>query len=142
MLRPYAAGSQVPLTIVRDGAEQTVTAVVQTAPALASEMPRYENADFGFRAREMSDRDLDEMDLSDATRGVMVDSVEPGGWAALARLQTGDVILTADGEPAATIGALEARLKAAAAARAASVVLRVRRGLRTLFVEIEPAWNQ
>jgi S1-C subfamily serine protease len=72
----------------------------------------------------------------------MVDSVEPGGWAALARLQTGDVILTADGEPAATIGALEARLKAAAAARAASVVLRVRRGLRTLFVEIEPAWNQ
>jgi hypothetical protein len=33
-------------------------------------------------------------------------------------------------------------MKAAAAARQPSIVLRIRRGVRTMFIEIEPAWQK
>ena len=70
----------------------------------------------------------------------MVDGVEPGGWAALARLATGDIITAVDGQPVGSLEALMQTLKAVDAAKPASVVFRVRRGVRTLFVEIEPSW--
>jgi S1-C subfamily serine protease len=88
----------------------------------------------------MSEIDLDEPRLAGITEGAIVDAVEPGGWAALARLGTGDVITAVDGEPIAGVDALAARLKAVAAARPAAIVFRVRRGVRTLFVEVEPTW--
>ena len=140
MLRQYRPGTSVPLTIVRDGAEQSLTAPVRTAWPRDSEMRRYDDADFGFRVREMSERDLDDPRLSDAPKGVIVDAVEPGGWAALAELATGDVILEIDGQPMPSVDAVGERLRAARDARARSVVLRVRSGVRTRFVEIEPAW--
>jgi serine protease Do len=142
MLRQYRPGASVPLTIVRDGAEQSVTVPVRTAWPRESEMRRYDDADFGLRVREMSERDLDDPRLKDAPKGVIVDAVEPGGWAALAQLATGDVILDIDGQPMRTVDAVAARLKTSRDARAKAVVLRVRRGVRTLFVEIEPAWLQ
>jgi serine protease Do len=140
MLRQYRPGASVPLTILRDGAEQSVTVPVRTAWPRESEMRRYDDAEFGLRVREMSERDMDDPRLKDAPRGVIVDAVEPGGWAALAQLATGDVVLEIDRQAVPSVDAAAARLKAARQARAKEIVLRVRRGTRTLFVEIEPAW--
>jgi serine protease Do len=141
MLRQYRPGAAVPLTVFRDGAETTVTASVRVAWPRDSEMRRYEDAEFGFRAREMSERDMDDPRLTGAPQGLVVDAVEPGGWAALANLGTGDVILDIDGQPIRTVDALASRLKAARDAHARAVVLRVRRGIRTAFVEVQPAWQ-
>lgn len=139
-LRQYPAGREVPLTIYRDGATVPVTVTVQLAPRSPSEMRRYDDAEFGFRARDLADRDLDEPRLKGITQGVMVDGVEPGGWAAIARLATGDVITAVDGQTVASLDALTQKLKAVTATKPASVVFRVRRGVRTLFVEMEPSW--
>lgn len=139
-LRQYGPGRTVPLTIYREGAELPIDVTVRPARRQPSEMRRYEDVDFGFRAREVSEAELDEPRLKGLTQGVVVDAVEPGGWAALARLGTGDIITAVDGKPIAGVDALAALLKGAAAAKRPSVVLRVRRGVRTLFVEIEPTW--
>jgi S1-C subfamily serine protease len=98
------------LTVYRDGAETAITVTVRAAR------------------------------LAGLTAGAIVDAVEPGGWAALARLGTGDVITEVDGQPINDVEALERVMKAAASRRQPSLVLRVRRGVRTAFVEIEPAW--
>jgi serine protease Do len=141
-LRQYGPGAAVPLTIWRDGAEQPVTVTVRPAPRQPREMRRYDDAEFGFRAREISEVDRDEPRFKGVSQGVVVDAVEPGGWAALARLGTGDVIVAVDGQPVADVDALADRIKAAAASRQPSVVLRVRRGVRTVFVELEPSWSK
>jgi S1-C subfamily serine protease len=117
-----------------------MTVTVQLAARSPGEMRRYDDAVFGFRARDLAERDLEEPRLKGVTEGVMVDGVEPGGWAALARLSTGDVITVVDGQPVGSLDPLMQTLKAAQMAKAASVVFRVRRGVRTLFVEIEPSW--
>jgi len=142
VLRQYAPGRNLPLTVYRDGATVPVTVTVQLAPRSPGEMARYDDAEFAFRARDLAAADLEEPRLKGVTQGVMVDGVEPGGWAALARLATGDVITAVDGQPIASLDALTQKLKAVAAAKPASVVFRVRRGVRTLFVEIEPSWSK
>ena len=139
-LRQYALNASVALTVHREGAEMPLTVTLRPAPRQPREMRRHEDPILGFRARDVSEIDLDEPRLAGITEGAIVDAVEPGGWAALARLGTGDVITAVDGQPIAGVDALAARLKAVAAARPAAIVFRVRLGVRTLFVEVEPTW--
>lgn len=140
-LRQYAIGASVTLTVSRDGAEIPVTTTLPVGPRLPREMRRYDDTTFGFRARELAADDLLDPRLRGTSQGVVVDAIEQGGWAALARLGVGDVIVEVDGTAVADVETLAKELEAAAAARQAAVVLKIRRGVRTLFVELEPAWQ-
>jgi S1-C subfamily serine protease len=71
---------------------------------------------------------------------VLVDAVTEGGWAALARLAVGDVILSVDGEPVADVRDIQTRMLDIAKRKAPVAVFHVRRGIRTLFVELQPTW--
>ena len=73
--------------------------------------------------------------------GVIVESVSPGGWAALARLQVGDLILAVDGRTVTSVEDLTARMKDVVTRRPEAVVFQLRRGIRTMFVEIKPTWK-
>jgi S1-C subfamily serine protease len=127
-IRRYRLGSTVTLTVFRDGAELTLPVALQESPRLARDMARYEDADLAFRV------------LQDVAAGVLVEAVSEGGWAALARLRAGDIIQDIDGQPAADVAAFSTVLRAAVVRRPSSIVLQVRRGVRTLFVEIKPEW--
>jgi S1-C subfamily serine protease len=67
--------------------------------------------------------------------------VESGGWAALARMAVGDIVLSVDGQPVISSSALEARMREVASGKPSRVVFLVRRGVHTLFLELEPAWT-
>lgn len=72
--------------------------------------------------------------------GALVTRVEAGGWAALAHLAVGDVVLSVDGTRVDGAGALRERMERLAAGRPKRVVFFVLRGVQTLFLELEPAW--
>ena len=80
-------------------------------------MKRYEDEDFGFRARDLADADRRDPRLDRDTTGVLVDSVANGSWASLGRLSAGDVILAIDGRNVANVEDLAARLKEIRASR-------------------------
>jgi serine protease Do len=140
-VRRYAIGATVNLTVNRDGMEQTVPVVLSASPALPREMKRYEDADFGFRARNIADSDRRDPRWDGRTSGVLVDNVGQGSWASLAQLAGGDVILAIDDQPISSVDDLAARLEDVKRRRPASVVLFVRRGVKTLFIDLEPAWR-
>jgi len=73
-------------------------------------------------------------------QGALVTRVDGGGWAALAHLAVGDVILAVDGARVEDAGALRAQMARIAAGRPPRVVFFVLRGVQTLFLELEPAW--
>lgn len=141
LLRRYAVGATVALTVHREGADVPVEVTLQAAPRQAREMRRHDDLDFGFRAREIADSDLRDRRLRGVSHGVVVETIEEGGWAALARLAVGDVILAVDGQPVAGVDGLTGQLKAAIAARRSVVAFQIRRGVRTLFVALEPVWT-
>ena len=73
--------------------------------------------------------------------GVLVDAVREGGWAALGHLADGDMLLTIDGDAVADVEAVQRKMAQVAQAKPRTVVFRVRRGIRTFFVELETSWK-
>jgi S1-C subfamily serine protease len=140
-IRRAAIGATVSLRVSRDGKEIDVPVTLSAAPPLAREMKRYEDEDFGFRVRDLADADRRDPRLDANTVGVLVDGVTNGSWASLGRMSAGDVILAIDGRNVTNVEDLAARLKEIRAARPASVVVFVRRGVKSLFLELQPTWQ-
>lgn len=137
MIRQYKIGSTVTLTTMRGKEERAVPVVLASSPRLPREMKKYEDPNFEFRARDVAEMDRAEQVVPAGETGVLVEAVREGGWAALAHLADGDIILAVDGAPVADVAALQQKMERIAAAKPASVVMHVRRGFRTFFVEMQ-----
>jgi serine protease Do len=141
LIRQYKIGSTATLTIVRNGKPMDVAVKLDTSPRLPREMKKYEDPSFEFRVRDIAAADRVSSRLPLDQSGVLVDAVREGGWAALAHLADGDMLLTIDGEPVANVEAVQRKMAQVAEARPRSVVFKVRRGIRTFFVELETGWR-
>ena len=73
--------------------------------------------------------------------GIYVDSVERAGWASLGGLVGGDVILTIDGKKVTSLEMLEEELASIEKNKNDYIVLLVKHGNLTRFVEIHPIWK-
>jgi serine protease Do len=141
LIRQYKIGSSAVLTIVRDGKEMKVPVSLETSPRLPREMKKYEDPNFEFRVRDIAAADRLSARLPSDQTGVLVDAVREGGWAALGHLADGDMLLSIDGEAMPDVEAVQRTMTRIAETRPRSVVLRVRRGIRTFFVELETGWR-
>jgi S1-C subfamily serine protease len=142
MIRQYKIGSTVMLNTLRGKEERSVKLTLDSSPRLAREMKKYEDPAFEFRVRDIAETDRRELGMPASEKGVLVEAVSEGGWAALAHLGDGDMILAIDGEPVADVAAVKAKMEKVAAAKPAAVVLHVRRGIRTFFVEMETGFTK
>ena len=141
MIRQYKIGSTAALTVLRDGKEINVPVKLDTSPRLPREMKKYEDANFEFRVRDIAAADRVSARLPTDQTGVLVDAVREGGWAALGRLADGDMLLTIDGDSMPDVQAVQQKMAKIAEAKPRTVVLKVRRGIRTFFVELETGWR-
>jgi S1-C subfamily serine protease len=140
MIRQYKIGSTVRLTVVRGGLEQQIAVKLDTSPRLPREMKKYEDPNFEFRVRDVTAADEAERSWTGKERGVLVEAVREGGWAALAQLGDGDLVLEIDGMAVPNVEAVQQRMQKIAENKPAAVVFKVRRGIRTLFVELQSGW--
>ncbi len=140
MIRRLKVGSTATLTINRNGSEMPLPVTLVETQTQSREMKRYSDTLFEFRARDLAEADRTDPELQDVT-GVLVESVAARGWASLARLNGGDVIMAIDGKPVKNVDELQARLADIQSRKPASVVFQIRRGIRTMFIEIQPAWK-
>jgi S1-C subfamily serine protease len=146
MIRQYKIGSKVELTVLRrgqdKGEERKVIVELGTSPRLAREMRKYNDETFEFRVRDLAPEDRREKGLTEVDGGVLVDAVGEGGWAALARLAVGDVMLSIDGRRITDVREVQTKMAEVTTRKAPQVIFHVRRGIRTLFVEMQPSWNR
>jgi len=140
-IRQYKIGTEVQLTVLRGEREQTLQVKLQPSPRLPREMKKYDDDTFEFRVRDVSPIDRERGGWPEG-QGVLVESVTEGGWAALGHLAEGDLILTINGEKVAGVTDVQQKMAQIAASRPPSVVLSVRRGIRTFFVEMQSAWTR
>ena len=141
MIRQRKIGTTVTLTTVRGKEERMVKVVLESSPRLARAMKKYEDPNFEFRVRDVAELDRVELGVPAGEKGVLVESVNEGGWAALAHLADGDVILAVQGEVVGDVAELQKKMEAVAASKPSSLVLHVRRGFRTFFVEMQTGWS-
>jgi C-terminal processing protease CtpA/Prc len=74
-------------------------------------------------------------------KGVRVDEVLAAGWAALAKVRTGDLLMAIDGTPTPDVDTAEKLLKAAAVKKVRQLVFFLRRGVHSFYAELEPGWD-
>jgi serine protease Do len=141
MIRQRKIGTTVTLTTVRGKDERMVKVQLGSSPRLPREMKKYEDPNFEFRVRDVAEMDRLDLGVPAGEKGILVESVSEGGWAALAHLADGDVILAVQGEVVGDVAALQKEMESIAASKPSSVVLHVRRGFRTFFVEMQTGWQ-
>lgn len=141
MIRQYKIGSTVELSVRRGAEDRKLSVTLESSPRLPREMKKYEDRDFEFRVRDVAAADRTSAGLPEGQPGVLVETVREGGWAALGHLADGDVILAIDGDTVADVAAVQAKMERIVKEKAESVVMRVRRGIRTFFVELQTGWK-
>ncbi len=140
MIRAYKVGSEAELEGVRNGEPIKLLVTLGQSPKTAPELAEYKDDRFEFTARELSLAERVEEKLDDTFAGVRVSVVQRAGWAALAGLSSGDIITAIDGRPIDSIPTLRETLQTLAKTKPRRTVFFVRRGVGTLYIEIEPRW--
>src|SRR5207237_8853524 len=141
MIRAYPRGAKAEFTMVRDGKPLTLNAVLEQGPPPERDMRVYEDAQLEFRARDVPVFDRLRRRWAADQGGALVTQAEAGGWASVGGLREDDLIVAVDGQPVAQLDDLETQMNAAGKRKVKQIVLLVRRGVHTLFVELEPKWQ-
>ena len=98
------------------------------------------NGDIRVAVVGLNGRGRNHLQSLQRVKGVRVVTVETAGWAALAGLTSGDILLAIDGQPIESVATLKDRLAALRMAQPRRVTFFVRRGIYTEFLELEPRW--
>lgn len=141
-IRQYTVGKEVRLGILRAGQATNLVVTLDETPATAQEKEKFLDAKFEFVARDLTLDDRVRQKLPRDLEAVIVVEVTDGGWAALGGLAPGDLILTVAQHPITAVSVLSATMGDISAAKPAQVVMHIRRGIHTMFVELEPEWAE
>ena len=109
-------------------------------PQPAARMEKHRDELFGVKVRDVSYMDRVVRRWPEKQRGVLVVEVPAGGWTALAGLAGGDLILRLNRAAVGSVVDFRKVMKRISAERPKHVVLYIKRGIYTRFIEIEPAW--
>lgn len=138
-------GEAVELSVMRpeEGELKSMKLIVNLtkAPMAATDSPEYENEVLEFTARNLVFNDYmllneDPEDLS----GVLVSELVQGGLADIGGLNFGDIIQRVGATPVSSVTELEAIMDNIEQNRPSEVVFFVRRGSKTLFVNVKTDW--
>jgi serine protease Do len=137
MIREYPTDETIVFDIIRAGNAKKIKCDLEPAPKSASEYRKLINKTLECTLRAPAKDTAKEAEIKD---GIYVDSVERAGWASLAGLVGGDVILTIDGNKVTSLDMLKKELTEIEKKKNDYIVLLVKRGKLTRFVEIHPIW--
>lgn len=140
LIRQYKVGVEVNLGVRRGKEDLQVKIPLQTGHEGAADLDSYESETLEFKARELGQEDRVAKKLPDDFKGVLVTNIIPAGWAALGGLASGDILLSIDGKPVDSIDTLKSVLAELEKNTRSPILLFVRRGIATRYIELEPTW--
>jgi serine protease Do len=140
LIRQYRIGTEPELSIRRGSEELVVKVPLVASPESTSELDAYTSEALEFTSRDLGQSDRVEEKLPEDLNGVMVTGVAGSGWAALAGLSSGDILLAIDGKSIDSIETLKTTLEELEASKRSPFVLFIRRGITTRYIEMEPTW--
>ena len=140
LIRQYKVGSEAELQGLRGSEPLRLTVALGKTPKPAADLAEYKDELFEFSAREMSLNDRINERMKQEQEGVKISSVKAGGWAALAGLGAGDVLLTIEGSTIDSIDTLKTVMKDISRRQPERLKVFIKRGVYTAFLELEPKW--
>ena len=142
MIKEYRTDATINLQGLRDNTLLDLNLTLEKRPPPSNELPKLKEKTFEFTVRELSFADRVNARVDEEHPGLLVENVEPAGWAALAGLRQGDMLLKVDGETQLTIDQFEKTLQQLVDIQSQRIIFFVKRGIHTLFLELEPDWDE
>ena len=140
LIRQYRVGTEVALTVRRGKEEMQVKVPLQIGHEGAADLDSHECETLEFNSRDLGQEDRVAKKLPDDFKGVLVTNIAPAGWAALGGLSNGDILISIDGKPVDSIETLKSILADLEKNTRSPIVMFVRRGIATRYIELEPTW--
>ncbi len=146
MISERGAGASLNMTVIRPEEQKVetlaVVPVLEQAPTAAIDAPSIEDKNFDFTLRDMVFSDYNARDLDpDKIKGVIVDKLEPGGWAAVGGMYPGDIVVKIGEETVTSAAQSKDALAKLEKAKAKEVVFMVWRRNKTQFVNVKTHWE-
>ena len=112
------------------------------SPATRATAERFESDEFGVTVREVTYDMRQSWNLEADVQGVVVESVERSGWAGLAGMRPGDIVLSVDDVPTPDIEAFEDELQRAEDEQSPEILMLLQRQFRTFFLPVSTEWKK
>lgn len=141
LIRGRQIGETVDLAVVRGSERLALPVVLERTRMTPEQARRHRDSDFEITVRELTFFDRDENGWEEGVEGVLVENVEPGGWAGLGGVRPRDVLLTIDDEPTASLRAFRQVLRRIKEQQPERVVVVLRRGAKVQIQHLEPDWT-
>ena len=141
MIRRYQIGSTVELNIMRAYDKITLPVTLPQSPAPSREMEGYTDTNYEFTVRDLSFMTKIDHRWALDQRGVIVEKVEPGSWAALGELAVDDLIIEVNGQLIENIDDFRELMKRLAIEKPKAVIMHVLHGTNHKFIELESQWE-
>jgi serine protease Do len=142
LLRKYEIGSEIDLTVVRQKERMHVTVELEESPKLPQEMKKYIDNNLDVTVRDIAVIDRINEVWDNEQRGVVVDAVQEGGWASLAHMAVGDLILMVNDKHIQDVISFEEAMNDMNIKKNKVIVFQVLRGVHNMFVELETNWPE
>jgi serine protease Do len=140
LIRKYRIGAEVLLSVRRGKEDLEVKLPLETGHEGTADLATHECKTLEFTARDLGQEDRVARKLPDDFKGVLVTAITPAGWAALGGLSTGDILLSLDGKVVDSVEILKSVLADLEKNTRSPVVMFVRRGISSRYIELEPTW--
>ena len=142
MIKQYKTDASISLSGEREGKPLDLNISLTKRPPPSNELPKLKDETFEFSLREISFADRVNARLSDNHAGIIVDNVEPAGWAALSGLRQGDFLLEIEKQPIKSIEQYKEMIEKQINAQKEKIIFFVRRGIHTMYLEVQPDWDK
>ncbi len=142
MIKQYKIGSEVVFDAIRDEKPIKLTVKLEESQKTNDELKSYKDEKFEITLRELSFDDKVSRELDEKFQGILMERIEYGSWVMLAHACLGDLLISIDGKPTPDIDSAKEILAEVADKKARQMVLFVRRGIHTMYLEVEPVWNK
>jgi len=140
MIRQYKVGHEVVFDVLRDKNTMKLNVKLEQPPTPSSELKRYTDEDFELTIREVSfNQTIVQEDGFQG--GVYIEEVKRAGWAALAKMSAGDIIISINNQPVSDIVQAEKILKKSKNDKLKSITFFIKRGIHTKYLVVEPLWK-
>jgi serine protease Do len=133
-------GADARLKLIRGGNEMEIAVPLEETPDTAADAKKGKDELLEYAVRELTYMDRVDRELPLDRAGLVVADVTSGGWADIAGLRAGDLLLTLQDAEIRSIKEFEEAVKRIAGERPKRVRIHVLRGRSTAFVFVQPDW--
>ncbi|MDJ0975349.1 MAG: PDZ domain-containing protein [Planctomycetota bacterium] len=133
-------GGDAKLSVLRDGKSMDLAVTLEETPSTAADAKKATDELLEYSVREMTYMDKVNRELAMEYEGIVVSDVTLGGWANVAGLRGGDVLLRIQDKEVKSVRAFKKLVKQLASEQPKRIRLFVMRGRSTAFVFVQPDW--